>query len=131
MPSKNSNFLPLFLSGALGFLGVALGAFGAHGLKSVITPELLTIFETGSRYHLIHSVVLVVLALSAKLEESQSLRIGFWAIFVGILIFSGSLYILSITGIRILGAITPLGGVSFLIGWAAIAYSAFSFPKQN
>ncbi|TGK61975.1 DUF423 domain-containing protein [Leptospira wolffii] len=129
MPSKNSNFLPLLISGILGFLGVALGAFGAHGLKSIITPDLLLIYETGSRYHLIHSVVLFVIALSDKWGESKSLRVGFWGIFIGILIFSGSLYVLTITGLRILGAVTPIGGVSFLVGWLAIAYSAFSFRK--
>lgn len=131
MPSKNSNFLPLFLSGIVGFLGVALGAFGAHGLKNIITPDLLAIYETGSKYHLIHAVVLVVIALSDKWAQSKSLRVGFWGVFTGILIFSGSLYALAITGIRVLGAITPFGGVSFLLGWISIAYSAFSFRKEN
>ncbi|TGK07055.1 DUF423 domain-containing protein [Leptospira semungkisensis] len=125
MVSKNSNSNLLFFAGLLGFLGVALGAFGAHGLKSILTPDLMTIFDTGSKYHLIHSVVLLALALSEKTTESKPLRVGFWFIFAGVLIFSGSLYILSITGIRILGAVTPFGGVSLLIGWSSIAYSAF------
>ncbi|PJZ77965.1 DUF423 domain-containing protein [Leptospira neocaledonica] len=129
MASKNSNSIPLFLSAILGFLAVALGAFGAHGLKSILTPDLLTIFETGARYHLIHAVVLLVLTLGGKLSESKFRRIGFWLIFSGILIFSGSLYTLSLTGIRVLGAITPLGGLAFLAGWASIAYSAF-FDKE-
>ncbi|TGL60972.1 DUF423 domain-containing protein [Leptospira sarikeiensis] len=126
MASKNSNSIPLFLSGLLGFLAVALGAFGAHGLKSLVTPDLLVIFETGARYHLIHAVVLLGLSLSGKLSESKSLRFGFWSIVIGILIFSGSLYILTLTGVRILGAVTPFGGVALLLGWASIAYSAFS-----
>ncbi|MGJ4745819.1 DUF423 domain-containing protein [Leptospira sp. SA-E8] len=126
MASKNSNSIPLFLSSILGFLAVALGAFGAHGLKSILTPDLLTIYETGARYHLIHAVVLLVLALSGKLSESKFRRIGFWSILTGILIFSGSLYALAISGVRILGAITPFGGVALLLGWASIAYSAFS-----
>ncbi|GBF39830.1 DUF423 domain-containing protein [Leptospira johnsonii] len=126
MASKNSNSIPLFLSAILGFFAVALGAFGAHGLKSVLTPDLLAIYETGARYHLIHAVVLLVLALSGKLSDSKFRRIGFWLIFSGILIFSGSLYALSLTGIRVLGAITPFGGLAFLTGWASIAYSAFS-----
>ncbi|PJZ27043.1 hypothetical protein CH352_08020 [Leptospira hartskeerlii] len=126
MASKNSNSIPLFLSSILGFLAVALGAFGAHGLKSILTPDLLAIYETGARYHLIHAVVLLVLAVNGKLSESKFRRIGFWLIFSGILIFSGSLYALSLTGIRVLGAITPFGGLAFLSGWASIAYSAFS-----
>ncbi|MEI1277294.1 DUF423 domain-containing protein [Leptospira venezuelensis] len=126
MASKNSNSIPLFLSAILGFLAVALGAFGAHGLKSILTPDLLTIYETGARYHLIHAVVLLVLALSGNLSGSKFRRIGFWLIFTGILIFSGSLYALSLSGIRVLGAITPFGGLAFLTGWASIAYSAFS-----
>ncbi|TGK38148.1 DUF423 domain-containing protein [Leptospira andrefontaineae] len=126
MASKNSNSIPLFLSSILGFLAVALGAFGAHGLKSVLTPDLLAIYETGARYHLIHAVVLLVLSLSGKLSESKFRRVGFWSILTGILIFSGSLYALAISGVRILGAITPFGGVALLLGWACIAYSAFS-----
>ncbi|TGK03044.1 DUF423 domain-containing protein [Leptospira langatensis] len=125
MASKNSNSNLLFFAGLLGFLGVALGAFGAHGLKSILTPDLMAIFDTGSKYHLIHSVVLLALALSEKTTESKSLRIGFWLIFSGVLIFSGSLYILAISGVRILGAITPFGGVALLLGWSSMAYSAF------
>ncbi|EQA45275.1 PF04241 family protein [Leptospira broomii serovar Hurstbridge str. 5399] len=123
MEFKNSKNLPLFLAAFFGFTGVAFGAFGAHGLKSILSPDLLTIFETGARYQLIHSVVLMILSLSNKWSESKELRIGYWLILSGILIFSGSLYTLSITGIKILGAITPLGGIAFLLGWGFLGYS--------
>ncbi|EQA35241.1 PF04241 family protein [Leptospira inadai serovar Lyme str. 10] len=123
MEFKNSKNLPLFFAAFFGFTGVAFGAFGAHGLKAILSPDLLIIFETGARYQLIHSVVLVILALSNKWSESKELRIGYWLIFSGILIFSGSLYTLSITGIKVLGAITPFGGIAFLLGWGFLGYS--------
>ncbi|PJZ70968.1 hypothetical protein CH373_00035 [Leptospira perolatii] len=128
MESKNFN-LPLFLAGIFGFLGVAIGAFGAHGLKSVISPELMSVFETGTKYHLLHAIVMFVIAISDKYRESFWIRLGFWLISTGIIFFSGSLYILSITGVKILGAITPIGGLCFLAGWISISVVAFSRSK--
>jgi uncharacterized membrane protein YgdD (TMEM256/DUF423 family) len=111
----------LRLSAVLGFLGVALGAFGAHGLKSRVGPEMVEVWKTGVLYHLFHVLALLAVALAGE-------RIG-WrrpvaALFtVGIVIFSGSLYVLTLSGKGWLGAVTPLGGVAFLAGWAAMAAS--------
>lgn len=121
MPSKL-----FFILGALSaFLGVAIGAFGAHGLKSVITPERLATFETGNRYHMFHSFALFAVAWAITRWNSNYLTISGWSFIAGILLFSGSLYILSITGIRWLGAITPIGGVAFLAGWLLLAWGVY------
>ena len=106
-------------AGGLGALGVALGAFGAHGLRDVVTePRLLEVWETGARYHLVHA-----LALAAVAAHPRPHRATGWLFVVGILLFSGSLYLMTLTGARWLGAVTPLGGVSFIAGWAALAAS--------
>ena len=106
------------------FLGVALGAFGTHGLRQRLSPEMLAIFETGVRYHVYHALGLFVVAwVSDKHPEGLANAAG-WALTLGILVFSGSLYVLSITGIRWLGAVTPLGGVSFLVGWILLLVAA-------
>lgn len=107
-------------AGVLGFLGVTLGAFGAHLLKSKLSPELLATWQTGVLYHLIHAVALLALALYGR-ASGADIRWGATGFLAGILIFSGSLYALCLTGIRVLGAITPLGGLAFLFGWAWIA----------
>ena len=101
------------VAAAMGFLGVALGAFGAHGLKDILTRnETLATWQTAVFYHLIHTVMLFILA------RQRPVPTGPWlSFFVGILIFSGSLYLLAITNMKWLGAITPFGGVSFLAGW--------------
>jgi uncharacterized membrane protein YgdD (TMEM256/DUF423 family) len=104
----------------LGFLGVLLGAFGAHGLKQRVTPELLAIFNTGVLYHLLHAVALLSLALYGKTtEKSVTWPAALWL--AGIVLFSGSLYVLTLTGVKQLGAVTPLGGLCFLAGWVMLA----------
>lgn len=104
------------------FIAVALGAFGAHGLKGRLSEEMLTIFETGVQYHFYHALGLIAVGLIAThLPESSLLRWSGWLMTVGILIFSGSLYILSISGVRWLGAVTPLGGTAFLAAWVLLA----------
>jgi uncharacterized membrane protein YgdD (TMEM256/DUF423 family) len=107
------------------FLSVALGAFGAHGLKSRISPDMLAVYETGVHYHMMHALGLILVAILAEKWSSPLISWSGWALSVGIVLFSGSLYALSISGIRILGAITPLGGVSFLIGWVLLAIAAY------
>lgn len=99
-------------------LAVALGAFGAHGLKERLTPEMLAIFEVGVRYQFYHGLALLALTLApGRLWGSPWAARAAWAWIVGIAVFSGSLYLLSVTGIRWLGAITPIGGVAFILGW--------------
>lgn len=114
----------LFVSlGAINaFLAVALGAFGAHALKSRLSAEMLSIFETGVQYHFYHALGLLAIGLIAThLPDSIWLKRSGWLMFLGIIIFSGSLYILSITGMRWLGAITPIGGLCFLASWILLA----------
>ena len=115
-----------FLLGAvLGFLGVAFGAFGAHGLKNRLSPELLAVFETGVRYHMYHVFALLIVAAAiGHIGSARLLVISGWSFFAGILLFSGSLYALALTGVGMLGAVTPIGGVLFLIGWASLAIFA-------
>lgn len=120
----NSVFF-LRVAATLGGLAVVIGAFGAHGLKARLTPELLEIYETGVKYHFYHALALLALACGpAPLWSSRLTSVGAWAMVIGILVFSGSLYLLAITNTRWLGAITPIGGVSFIIGWALIALAA-------
>ena len=102
-------------------LGVILGAFGAHGLRERLTPEMLVVFQTGVRYHLIHGLGLLAIAWAASRWPDTYVNIAGYLFVAGILIFSGSLYVLAMTGIRWLGAITPLGGVCLIIGWGLLA----------
>ena len=103
-------------AGAVGmFLAVALGAFAAHGLKARLTPEMLTVFETGVRYHVYHALALVALGAARGPEKAG------WCFIAGIVVFSGSLYVLALTGEKRLGMITPIGGLLFLAGWLLFA----------
>jgi uncharacterized membrane protein YgdD (TMEM256/DUF423 family) len=107
-------------------IGVALGAFGAHGLKTKVAPEMLTVWNTAVQYHLIHALGLLLIGILAHLMPAAPLiKSGGWSILLGILLFSGSLYALVLTGIKPLGIITPFGGVAFLIGWLLIAIAAW------
>lgn len=107
-------------------LGVALGAFGAHGLKARVSPELLTVWQTGVLYHLVHALALLLIGILCQLMPDVPLvRTSGWTLQLGILLFSGSLYVMVLTGMRGLGMITPLGGVAFLLGWLLLAVSAW------
>lgn len=103
-------------------LAVALGAFGAHGLKNRLTEEMLTIFQTGIQYHFYHAIGLLILGLVAQyLPGSALLEWSGWLMIFGIIIFSGSLYLLAISGISWIGAITPIGGLCFMASWIFLA----------
>ncbi|MNE66532.1 hypothetical protein D3C80_1620880 [compost metagenome] len=111
----------------LAMLSVVIGAFGAHMLKSVISEDHLQVYETGVHYHMVHALGLILIAiLAGQWGESVRLRWAGRLLIAGIVLFSGSLYVLSITGVSILGAITPLGGVCFIAGWIFLAWEAFS-----
>jgi len=110
------------------FVSVAAGAFGAHALKARLTSDMLTIFETGNRYQMYHSLGLIAVGLLAATRPSGLLNGAGWALLVGIFLFSGSLYALALSGVRALGAITPLGGVAFLVGWVLFALAAWRQP---
>lgn len=109
-----------------GFLAVALGAFGAHGLKDRLTADMMAVYQTAVLYHFLHTFALLVVALlMLHWGKSTLLMVSAWSFLVGLLIFSGSLYILTLTGIKILGAITPIGGLALLMAWATLFFSAF------
>ncbi len=109
--------------GALSALiAVAAGAFGAHALKSRLTPEMLAIFETGARYQMYHALGLIGVGLWASHRGANGAG---WAFVVGTVLFSGSLYALALSGVRALGAVTPIGGLAFMVGWALLAWSAW------
>lgn len=116
----------LFLSlGAIsGFLSVALGAFGAHALKRRLSQDLLETFHTGAQYQMYHALALLAVGLFAARAASPAMSFAGWLFVAGTILFSGSLYALSMSGVRLFGAITPVGGLCFLAGWALFAWAA-------
>ena len=112
----------LRLGAGLAAVGVALGAFGAHGLRSLVTPERLAVFETGVRYHLVHALGILAAAWAAQAAPQSPGPRWAGALFaLGVLLFSGSLYLLVGTGVTAWGAVTPFGGLALLAGWIALA----------
>jgi uncharacterized membrane protein YgdD (TMEM256/DUF423 family) len=112
------NFLVI---GAIsGCLVVILGAFGAHGLKDVLDEYGNTIYEKAVLYHMFHTMAILILGLIEKIQPELQLSLAGWAFIFGIILFSGSLYVLAVTGIKSLGMITPIGGVFFIIGWVSL-----------
>ncbi len=116
------------IGSGLAFVGIALGAFGTHGLKDRISEASIKIWQTGVQYHLIHALAIVMVGILATHESARAVQRAGWLMVAGIGIFSGSLYLLAITGIKILGAITPLGGLCFLAAWLMLATT---FGKRN
>jgi uncharacterized membrane protein YgdD (TMEM256/DUF423 family) len=115
-----------FVAGSImAFLAVALGAFAAHGLKARLPPEMLTVFEVGVRYQMYHALALLAVAWASARWPDSAAHIAGWAFLFGIIVFSGSLYVLSMTGIRWIGAITPIGGTAFLVGWLFLIWAAW------
>ena len=113
----NERSLPV-VAGLLGALGVGLGAFGAHALRSSVDPHALGVWQTATRYHLVHAVLLIVLTAYAR-ATGRSVATPAWLLIAGTMLFSGSLYALVLTNARWLGAITPLGGLTFIAAWVA------------
>jgi uncharacterized membrane protein YgdD (TMEM256/DUF423 family) len=110
--------------GALaGLLGVAFGAFGAHALRERLAPEMHGVYQTGVLYHLVHALAVLAVGILADRNPSGALSASGWAFTAGLMLFSGSLYGLALSGLRVLGTVTPVGGVAFLIGWIALAWS--------
>jgi uncharacterized membrane protein YgdD (TMEM256/DUF423 family) len=107
------------------FLSVAAGAFAAHALRTRLSPEMLEVFETGARYQLYHALGLLAAAWVASRWPHDSATWAGWLFVAGTVLFSGSLYLLSLTGARWLGAITPFGGIAFLLGWLSLAWTAW------
>ncbi|KYF88166.1 hypothetical protein BE20_35750 [Sorangium cellulosum] len=122
------------LSGVYGFLGVALGAFGAHGLKATFDrlPDgalRASWWQTGSLYHLVHALALALAAHLAARTGGTAATVAGFCFAAGVLLFSGSLYVMTLTGVRVLGAVTPLGGLFFLAGWGAVIVAALGLAK--
>ncbi len=107
-------------------LGVTAGAFGAHALKARLSPEMLAVFETGVRYQLIHALALLATAWATTRWRSRAILAAGWLFVVGIVLFSGSLYALCLSGVRAFGAITPVGGLAFITGWLLLAWGAWA-----
>ena len=107
------------------FFAVGAGAFGAHGLKRILSAEMLAVWQTAVTYHLIHGVAMLALAIAAPRMPTGLLGTAGWVMFAGIIMFSGSLYLLATTGQRWLGPVTPLGGAAFLAGWGILAWAAW------
>lgn len=115
----------IILGGLLAALGVAIGAFGAHGLRNVVAPDMLANYETGARYHLIHALAIFAAAfVASRFPDSALAGAAAWLFVAGIVFFSGSLYVMALTGMRWLGAITPIGGVAFIAGWMCLVIAA-------
>ncbi|MDT8429338.1 MAG: DUF423 domain-containing protein [Pseudomonadales bacterium] len=117
----------LIIAALNGFIAVTLGAFAAHGLKASLAPDLLATFQTGVQYQMHHTLALLAVGILVLHFPGQTLlRTSGYLFLAGIVIFSGSLYLLSLSGVRWLGAITPIGGVLFLAGWATLALAMFN-----
>lgn len=119
----------LALGAILGLLGVAAGAFGAHAIRGAISPERLATWETGARYHVYHALALLAVGLLLTVRGAAGsgagpITLAGWAFTGGIVLFAGSLYLLALTDVRWLGAITPFGGVAFLAGWLLLGWGA-------
>jgi len=114
----------LLLGAVAAFLAVALGAFGAHGLRARLSPEMMAVFQTGVQYHMYHALALILVSGIMGRMGGWLIQSAGWCFAAGIVFFSGSLYLLAVTGVTVLGAITPIGGLFFLIGWALLAFAA-------
>jgi uncharacterized membrane protein YgdD (TMEM256/DUF423 family) len=122
----------MMMGAVLTMLSVAIGAFGAHMLKESIGADAIAVYETGVQYHMIHAIGLLIIGLTAgQLGPSTKLKWAARLLFIGIIIFSGSLYVLSISGIKILGAITPIGGVAFIVGWLLLAIDVWQRGRDR
>ncbi len=115
----------LLLGAIGGFFAVAFGAFGAHALTEILSPGLLEVFRTGVHYQATHSLALLAVGLLLRAEDCRAYRIAGWGFTLGILLFSGSLYLLAMVDTPLLGMVTPFGGLAFLVGWASLAWGLF------
>jgi uncharacterized membrane protein YgdD (TMEM256/DUF423 family) len=123
----------ILISGALvALLGVAGGAFGAHGLRPFLSEHMMNAFETGVRYQLFHALGMLGAGLSLAYAPARVFHYAAWAFLLGIVLFSGSLYVLSISGVRAFGMLTPVGGLCFLVGWSLLIWGYWtSFPSED
>jgi uncharacterized membrane protein YgdD (TMEM256/DUF423 family) len=122
----------LFFGALFALIGVGMGAFGAHGLKNLISPEMLAVYQTGVSYQMWHALGLIGIALVRRHEpESRLLNWAGWLMLIGIVLFSGSLYLLAVMDVKQLGMVTPFGGVSFLVAWLLLTVYAARTPRST
>jgi uncharacterized membrane protein YgdD (TMEM256/DUF423 family) len=121
----------LVIAGISGFMAVAIGAFGAHALKSIISPDLRAVFETGNKYHFYHSLAAIFCLLLWIQLKLNKLIIAAILFLTGIFLFSGSLYILAVTGVKGWGVVTPFGGILYLLGWGFFIWSIRKWKIEN
>jgi len=121
----------LVIGALMALVGVAAGAFGAHGLRPILSEKMMTVFETGVRYHLVHALAMLIAGLSAHWFGHRIFVRAGWSFLVGLILFSGSLYTLALSGIRGLGILTPFGGLAFLIGWGSLAWGFWKFSSTR
>lgn len=114
-----------WIGGLSGFLSVAMGAFGAHALASRVDAKMLQTYHLGAQYQMYHALALVALGIWASQHPETSVGLPGWAFVIGTVLFSGSLYVLTISGVKMLGMITPFGGISFMLGWLSFAWLAW------
>ncbi|HEU4685027.1 MAG TPA: DUF423 domain-containing protein [Nitrospira sp.] len=121
----------LAIGGLMAALAVAAGAFGAHMLKGLLDGSMLAVFETAVRYQMYHAIGVCLVALAADRYPASRLPLAGWCFIAGIVLFSGSLYVLALSGVRWLGAVTPLGGVAFIAGWSLLIWQALVGSKPG
>ena len=121
----------LVMGACAALIGVAAGAFGAHGLRPILSEKMMTVFETGVRYHLVHALAMLIAGLSAHWFSHRIFVWAGWSFLLGLLLFSGSLYTLALSDIRGLGILTPFGGLAFLIGWGFLAWGYWKVPPTR
>jgi uncharacterized membrane protein YgdD (TMEM256/DUF423 family) len=120
----------IFIAAINGLIAVAAGAFAAHGLKDSLDAKMLDTFEVGARYQMYHALAIAITAAAWQMNPGRA-RVACWAFLIGILLFTGSLYALALSGVKFFAYITPFGGVSFLVGWAALAAASLPFGKRE
>lgn len=121
----------LVIAAICGMLAVALGAFGAHGLKHRLTLDMMAAYQTGVQYHFYHTLTLLVVALLLlQFPDSPLIKWSGWLLIFGIVLFSGSLYLMALTGVKWLGAITPIGGLAFIIAWLLLAIGCYRYVSN-
>ena len=128
---KSSPRVFILLASFFGFTAVALGAFAAHGLQTFLPPDMVAVFETGVRYQMYHSFALFAVACLIKIFPGRFWGIAGWCFTAGIVLFSGSLYVLALLELRSLGMVTPFGGLCFLAGWFVLGIGGFKIKKEN
>jgi uncharacterized membrane protein YgdD (TMEM256/DUF423 family) len=131
MSRSTRSFQFAFLGALFAATAVAAGAFGAHALKAILDPPMLAVYETAARYQMYHALGLFVVAwLGRETESPLAIKAG-WLFCAGILLFSGSLYLVALAGIKWMGALTPLGGLSFISGWICVAWTAWCADRTQ